>query len=230
MDNYFHFPFAGDHPVTSPYGWRTINGVQDFHPGTDFGWNPDEGPSFPVLASAEGDVVYYADEGVGGGRTMTLAHEGGEQSRYYHLDHNVVSVGDHVALGQWIAMSGNTGGVAPHLHFEIHDRNGQTIDPMTVLQTVEAQGPPEPVPTPAPIPVLEDDNMAFPISIIRNSETAQVYATNGMTKRYLASQDAITLLVDSGLAKPAADPANPERAEILDRPAVYVGMIPDETA
>jgi hypothetical protein len=130
----YRFPFNGPHPVTSPYGPRSGG----FHAGTDFGWLPDEGPSFEVVAAADGDVIYYADEGEGGGRTMTLAHEGGEQSRYFHLDHPVVAVGAHVVTGQPIAWSGNTGGVAPHLHFELLDGNGNHYDPMTVLGRVDA--------------------------------------------------------------------------------------------
>lgn len=146
--NRYQYPFTGYHPVTSPYGPRSGG----FHAGTDFGWNVDEGQSFPVCASAPGRVVYYADEGQGGGRTMTVAHDGGEQTRYYHLDHPVEGVGADVARGQVIAMSGATGGVAPHLHFQIHTASGATVDPMAVL--VPWDESPEPVPAPP----WQDDN------------------------------------------------------------------------
>lgn len=145
MNNYYRYPFLRPHPVTSPYGPR----AGGMHYGTDYGWNVDEGPSFPVCAAADGTVAYFADEGPGGGRTMTIRHAGGEQTRYYHLDHAIQGPGAIVVAGQIVAMSGDSGGVAPHLHFEIRDAYGRTVDPETVLEW-----PDEPPPVPPDLPDL----------------------------------------------------------------------------
>jgi hypothetical protein len=162
VDNYYLFPFAGQHPVASPFGPRTIAGIPGFHAGVDFAWNVEEGSHFVVCATADGKVIYFADEGLGGGRTMTLVHAGGEQSRYYHLDHPLVDVGTEVLAMQPIAISGETGGVAPHLHFEIHNKSGLAVDPLPLLQTWPTDARPDPVAPPAPpIPASEEDPLNF---------------------------------------------------------------------
>lgn len=152
MFNDYRYPFDRPHPVTSPYGPRGGG----FHYGTDFGWNVDEGPSFPVLASADGTIVYYADEGQGGGRTMTIAHAGGEQTRYYHLSHPIEGVGARVVAGQVVAMSGDSGGVAPHLHFQVHDASGRAVDPVPLLSWPST---PDPAPLPPPQQIEEEPDM-----------------------------------------------------------------------
>lgn len=54
---------------------------------------------------------------------VVILHADGTTGEYYHLQQNGVSVavGDHVAQGQKIALSGNTGHTTmPHLHFAVY--------------------------------------------------------------------------------------------------------------
>ena len=55
----------------------------------------------------------------GYGNYLIIYHGNGYCSLYAHMNSKVVSTGQKVSQGQLIGYSGNTGGVAPHLHFEI---------------------------------------------------------------------------------------------------------------
>jgi murein DD-endopeptidase MepM/ murein hydrolase activator NlpD len=65
---------------------------------------------------------------------VVIEHADGTFARYYHLtrDGALVAVGDAVAQGEKIALSGNSGASAgPHLHFDVtkgcYDWGCQTI-------------------------------------------------------------------------------------------------------
>ena len=90
------------------------------------------------IAIAMGSPVYAADSGVvttsqwtdvGYGYYIIIDHGGGIQTLYGHNSALLVSVGQTVAKGQCIAMSGSTGySTGPHLHFEVRI-NGIKVDP-----------------------------------------------------------------------------------------------------
>jgi len=61
-----------------------------------------------------------------------------------HLDQQWVRDGDQVRACQQIGVAGNTGGVAPHLHFEIHDGPNNPVDPEPLLQWPELGLPANP--------------------------------------------------------------------------------------
>ena len=94
-----------------------------------------------VLAAFAGKVIsvrtgsYKGDarSGAVGGRTgnhVYIQNADGERQYYGHLSKVSVRIGDKVKIGQKIGEVGETGVVTgPHLHFEIHDRNGNTRDP-----------------------------------------------------------------------------------------------------
>jgi hypothetical protein len=197
------FPFEHEHPITSPYGPRGSG----FHEGTDFGWTPQEGQSFPVLATAPGTIVYVADESAyGGGLVVNIDHPEGTKSKYFHLDHWTVEMGQEVAAGELIAMSGDSGVPGqPHLHFQLHEPAGNPIDPMSVLTWPDETLTEE--------EVLEVPNYAC--ALLRN-EFAQTFVHNGITRRYILNQDGLNVLVGSGLCNP----------NIQDLPAVYIDSIP----
>jgi len=99
------------------------------HPGVDIAVPLGS----PVRASGGGTVL-RAGEDPEYGLFVLLEHPGGLQSKYGHLSRLAVAVGQPVEAGQVLGLSGNTGrSSAPHLHFEIL-RNGEPIDPRTMLK------------------------------------------------------------------------------------------------
>lgn len=90
----------------------------------------------PVLAAANGIVIYVKDESIIGGPNpiywnftnfITIRHVNEEYSRYDHLapQSSKVKVGQAVSEGQEIAKVGMTGYTFhPHLHFQVFIFNG----------------------------------------------------------------------------------------------------------
>jgi hypothetical protein len=63
---------------------------------------------------------------------VEIEHDDGTVSIYYHLKKNsvIVSIGDYVKCGDLIGIIGSSGySTAPHLHFEVKDKEGSVIDP-----------------------------------------------------------------------------------------------------
>ena len=121
--------------VTSPYGWRIhpIYHYWGLHDGDDF-----HAPcGVPEVAVGTGRVVseYYSD--VWGNRLfLDLGTINGDQytAIYNHISAYRTHEGEMVDAGQTLALAGTTGwSTACHLHFTIM-RNGNPIDPQTVLQ------------------------------------------------------------------------------------------------
>ncbi len=87
----------------------------------------------PVRATADG-VVEQRGEDRQYGRFLLLKHGQGYESYYGHLQDWNVDRGDSVLAAQTIGWVGTTGKTtAPHLHFEIR-KEGQRIDPASVLK------------------------------------------------------------------------------------------------
>lgn len=115
-------------PKSEPSG-RPVGGVltQDFHPGhngLDFGVVVGT----PVKATMDGKVTYagWNDQGYG---NLVIVENGAYKTYYAHLSSIPVSVGDGVAAGSTLGLSGNTGNsTGPHLHYEIR-KNNVPIDP-----------------------------------------------------------------------------------------------------
>lgn len=85
-----------------------------------------------VRASADG-VVAEAGEDEVYGLFVRLEHRGGYSTLYAHASEVFVTNGATVRRNEVIALSGSTGqSTAPHLHFEVQ-RNGETLDPMTLV-------------------------------------------------------------------------------------------------
>ena len=125
-------PYAPGVIITSPFGTRVDpqTGEQRFHHGIDIGMPVGT----PVLAVIPGRVEVW--EHPDAGNAVTLTGQAGPYAveiRYLHLSRPLVPSGAHVAAGQAIAESGNTGrSTGPHLHLEIKV-NGQLVDPAQIL-------------------------------------------------------------------------------------------------
>lgn len=134
-------------PLQPLASWRiTQPFIPGQHYGMDFGNADGTALSIgtPVLAIADGTVVYLGDEPGGAGLHTNVNHANGVQSRDFHLSGFNVTVGQDVKQGDVIGFSGNTGSsTGPHLHHE-HRINGVAIDPSPFLNAwAPAPPPPE---------------------------------------------------------------------------------------
>jgi lipoprotein NlpD len=86
----------------------------------------------PVVATADGVVVYAGSDVTGYGALLIVKHNDTYLSAYGHNDALLVNEGAFVSAGETIAKMGSTSAESVKLHFEIR-RNGIPIDPMTVL-------------------------------------------------------------------------------------------------
>jgi murein DD-endopeptidase MepM/ murein hydrolase activator NlpD len=107
--------------VTSIYGWRTLNGAKEFHPGVDL----VVAPNGPLKAFTDGEVV-WASEGVSGsgygsyGLVVAIKDKNGCCHVYGHLSKILVKKGDKIKKGTVVGNQGNTGhSFGQHLHYEI---------------------------------------------------------------------------------------------------------------
>lgn len=136
----WRMPMDGE--ISQPFGptslWvepsRVFGGVAyaHFHEGVDVAgvWAAD------VVAPARGRVVFVGTM-MDGAEVVVLAHDGGIVTMYAHLNNSnlppTVANGDEVAAGQKIGTQGRTGMVTgTHLHWAAW-RNGELIDPMSLI-------------------------------------------------------------------------------------------------
>lgn len=132
--NVWLWPVKRGYTNTSPYGSRWGS----FHQGVDVGV-PN---GTQIRATRAGTVTvsqydsYSETQGYGSyGYYVRIDHGNGYSSIYAHCQEGglLVNVGDHVAQGQLIALSDNSGAsTGPHLHFELRLNNSH-FDPMTIF-------------------------------------------------------------------------------------------------
>ncbi|MCK1821458.1 M23 family metallopeptidase [Streptomyces sp. XM83C] len=94
-----------------------------------------------VVAAHGGTVVKAGGNGAGDGpaygNAIVIKHGNGTYSQYAHLSRIDVRIGQVVATGQHIALSGSTGNSSgPHLHFEIRTtpNYGSAVNPVAFLR------------------------------------------------------------------------------------------------
>lgn len=128
----FAWPVPGG-TLTDHYGDRfhPIKKVYRKHAGIDIG----KGYGAPIVAS-DGGVVVESRKSSGYGWKVVIDHGNGFRTLYAHMEPQDVKVlvGQEVAQGDLIALMGSNGwSTGPHLHFEIH-KNGQVINPESLVQ------------------------------------------------------------------------------------------------
>lgn len=130
----YGYPVPGHYRISSTYGHRDIQGIDDFHTGIDF----PAPKGTPVVAANTGRIIAIKTSGAGykGGYGMhIIIDHGGKQSTLYgHMSSFAnVSVGDVVIRGQTIGFVGSTGwSTGNHLHFEVR-LNGRHTNPLPYL-------------------------------------------------------------------------------------------------
>ena len=127
--------YSGKFKITSPFGWRTLNGNPDDHKGIDVVGITDK----HVCAVVGGRVVTSKIVTDKSNRTwewgnfVCILGDDGRMYYYCHLSKRLVSVGRRVEAGQHIGIEGNTGySFGSHCHFEVRE-NGVSIDPAPFL-------------------------------------------------------------------------------------------------
>ncbi|MGW2591253.1 M23 family metallopeptidase [Streptomyces sp. NPDC001515] len=127
----YRLPVAGTYVST---GYKSSSSLwsSGSHSGIDF----HAASGSPVVAVGAGTVV---EAGWGGayGNNIVLRMSDGTYTQYGHLSSIGVSVGQGVAAGQRIGLSGSTGNsTGPHLHFEARTTPsyGSDMDPIAYLR------------------------------------------------------------------------------------------------
>jgi lipoprotein NlpD len=126
-----------DDPEHRPPSWRwpvdvgTVAGIVR-QPSGGVGLRIDGGLNQPILAAADGKVVYTGSALRGYGQLVIINHVRGWLTAYGHNAFVQVKEGDEVRAGQQIAAMGLGPGQQPMLYFEIR-LEGEPLDPLTQL-------------------------------------------------------------------------------------------------
>lgn len=92
----------------------------------------------PVLAAANGTVIIAGCQN-GYGNVVYIDHGNGLSTRYGHLSHIDVTMGQQIARGEVLGRVGSTGrSTGPHLHYEVRINN-QPVNPRAYLPGAEEQ-------------------------------------------------------------------------------------------
>jgi len=106
----------------------------EFHSGQDI----EAAPGTPVVAGASGNVTFVGWQS-GYGQLVVLDHGGGLTTRYGHLSHIDVDLGQAVTRGEFIGRVGSTGrSTGPHLHYEVRI-NDEPVNPLQYLLIADHQ-------------------------------------------------------------------------------------------
>ena len=110
--------------ISSPFGWRKLNGRNDYHAATDIACAQNT----PIYASDSGKVL-RAEWHWSYGNYVLIDHGGGMSTLYAHCTSLATSAGASVNKGQVIGYVGQTGNAyGYHLHFEVRV-NGERVNP-----------------------------------------------------------------------------------------------------
>lgn len=124
-------PRASDANLVS-WGWPNSGKIIQGYTPSSKGIDLEGQVGDPVLAAADGKVM-YAGNGVRGlGNLILLGHSDGFITAYAHNDQLLVKMGEEVKKGQKVATLGQSEASSPRLHFEIR-RRGTPVNPMSYL-------------------------------------------------------------------------------------------------
>ncbi len=132
----FIFPAEGPTRFVDSFGDARLSGTseQHWHEGCDV----MAAMGTPLVAVEDGVLTSYGGSDPLGGLSIFLKGTSGYSYYYAHLSAFApgLAQGDTVTAGQLIGFVGQTGdALAPHVHFEIHDPDGQVLDAYGLLKT-----------------------------------------------------------------------------------------------
>lgn len=120
------------HGFSLPHPGYLSQRFSPWHPGIDVA----TGLGMPVHPVNNGKVIEVVYGYFGFGHYVAVEHEQGYKSTYGHMGRIFVTVGDEVNTGSIMGEVGMTGRTTgPHTHLEI-TKNGQYVDPLTLLPDV----------------------------------------------------------------------------------------------
>lgn len=134
----FRFPFSKPVGVSQ---WHGYTAFQKPHKGIDFSVAREN-----TLAVGDGLVVgrgydTYYGKCQSGGNFLTIKHDNGMHTVYFHLEKSYVDVGKRVKKGEVVAKTGNSGSwncqpLAYHLHFETRKGRSQSthVNPVDYIE------------------------------------------------------------------------------------------------
>lgn len=127
-------PYQGDVRVSSPFGWRTMNGERVYHKGIDLVGTDKTVRA--VVGGVVGQSIIITDPKNRTSEWGNYVRVDGEDGRLYyycHLSKRLVSRGEKVSVGDALGIEGSTGkSTGSHLHLEVRE-NGKSIDPTAIL-------------------------------------------------------------------------------------------------
>lgn len=127
-------PYKGEARVSSPFGWRTLNGKRVYHKGIDLVGTDKTVRA--VVGGVVGQSIIITDPAnrtSDWGNYVRVDGEDGRLYYYCHLSQRLVSRGDKVSVGDALGVEGSTGkSTGSHLHFEVRE-NGKSIDPTPII-------------------------------------------------------------------------------------------------
>ena len=132
------WPTIAPFVITSRYGWRwgTLHRGIDIS-GCGFGsplYSSTDGVVIKTNSSCANRGYYGSPCGGGYGNYVFIQSDDGYLFNYSHTTNNIlVSVGQRVSKGQIISYMGDSGSsTGTHLHYQIEDANGNSLDPCKV--------------------------------------------------------------------------------------------------
>ena len=126
-------PGADAAAASSAFGWPARGRViQGFSEPRSMGISIAGSPGDPILAAADGRVIFSGPGPRGYGNLVIVKHDAETLSVYAHNRALVVKEGENVRRGQKIAELGDSGADRPKLHFEIR-KSGKPVDPQKLL-------------------------------------------------------------------------------------------------
>lgn len=135
---------AGVVRVSSPFGWRMLNGERNHHRGIDL-----VGTDKTLVSPVAGVVAVSTILDKSTDTTLTwqwgnyVRIDGTDGRKYYlcHMAKRLVSAGTRVRAGDVVGVEGNTGySFGSHCHFEVRDGEGARLNPAELLGIQNSAG------------------------------------------------------------------------------------------
>lgn len=135
---------VNDYKITSPYGYRTLQGKEQFHDGIDFVSRKNDRRVFSVgygLVTYDKDdynhIKRWVSRADSAGNYVIIKTKIGDKEyyvRYLHLKENHISVNEIVTEGQEIGEYADVGfSFGAHLHLDMYTLDWHKINPSDII-------------------------------------------------------------------------------------------------